>query len=182
MPRGFRCSSPASSTSSFRKWAWRWRKCWSERLHVDFPEAQTCCGQPAFNSGYRDEARTVARHFLKSFGTPNTSWCPPAPAPRWSPITLRSCSRRSPKRSRESTLSETQVWEFSSFLTEVAGSGGRRRAPRRRGDLSRQLPRAARARRSRAAPRRLLAQRARAGTARDGRRPRSAAASAARSP
>ena len=40
-----------------------------ERLgyRVDFPEEQTCCGQPAFNSGYRAEARTVARHFLKTF-------------------------------------------------------------------------------------------------------------------
>jgi L-lactate dehydrogenase complex protein LldE len=34
---------------------------------VDFPEAQTCCGQPAYNSGYRDEARVVARHFLDVF-------------------------------------------------------------------------------------------------------------------
>ena len=34
---------------------------------VDFPAAQTCCGQPAFNSGYRDEARTVAKHFFKAF-------------------------------------------------------------------------------------------------------------------
>ena len=41
-----------------------------ERLgyEVDFPEAQTCCGQPAFNSGYPEEARKVARHFLKVFG------------------------------------------------------------------------------------------------------------------
>ena len=40
-----------------------------ERLgyQIDFPEGQTCCGQPAFNSGYRDEARGVARHFLKVF-------------------------------------------------------------------------------------------------------------------
>src|SRR6185312_12586349 len=40
-----------------------------ERLgyQVDFPEDQTCCGQPAFNSGYRAESRTVARHFLKVF-------------------------------------------------------------------------------------------------------------------
>ena len=36
-------------------------------LTVDFPPAQTCCGQPAFNSGYRDEARTVAKHFFKAF-------------------------------------------------------------------------------------------------------------------
>ena len=40
-----------------------------ERLgyEVDFPPAQTCCGQPAFNSGYPEEARTVARHFLDVF-------------------------------------------------------------------------------------------------------------------
>lgn len=34
---------------------------------VDFPMAQTCCGQPAFNSGYRTEAKTVAKQFLKAF-------------------------------------------------------------------------------------------------------------------
>lgn len=30
-------------------------------VHVRFPSRQTCCGQPAYNSGYRDEARRVAR-------------------------------------------------------------------------------------------------------------------------
>ncbi len=34
---------------------------------VHFDERQTCCGQPAFNSGYRAEAREVARHFLDVF-------------------------------------------------------------------------------------------------------------------
>ncbi|MED4599883.1 (Fe-S)-binding protein [Paenibacillus validus] len=34
---------------------------------VDFPEAQTCCGQPAYNSGYQDEAREVARQFIRAF-------------------------------------------------------------------------------------------------------------------
>jgi L-lactate dehydrogenase complex protein LldE len=40
-----------------------------ERLghEVDYPESQTCCGQPAFNSGYFKEARNVADHFLKTF-------------------------------------------------------------------------------------------------------------------
>src|SRR5215207_4766072 len=36
-------------------------------IPVDFPMGQTCCGQPAFNSGYRAEARTVAEQFLKTF-------------------------------------------------------------------------------------------------------------------
>jgi len=34
---------------------------------VEFPEGQTCCGQPAFNSGYRDEAREVARQWIRAF-------------------------------------------------------------------------------------------------------------------
>ncbi|KPK61915.1 MAG: Fe-S oxidoreductase [Gemmatimonas sp. SG8_38_2] len=34
---------------------------------VLIPEHQTCCGQPAFNNGYRDEARRMARHFLDVF-------------------------------------------------------------------------------------------------------------------
>ncbi|MCL5020786.1 MAG: (Fe-S)-binding protein, partial [Bacteroidetes bacterium] len=29
---------------------------------VVFPENQTCCGQPAYNSGYFDEARLMAMH------------------------------------------------------------------------------------------------------------------------
>ncbi len=34
---------------------------------VDYPEAQTCCGQPAFNSGYWDEARAVAERQMAVF-------------------------------------------------------------------------------------------------------------------
>ena len=34
---------------------------------VDFPEAQTCCGMPLFNSGYHDEARAVAARTLDVF-------------------------------------------------------------------------------------------------------------------
>jgi L-lactate dehydrogenase complex protein LldE len=32
-----------------------------EQIRVVFPPGQTCCGQPAYNSGYREEARRVAR-------------------------------------------------------------------------------------------------------------------------
>src|SRR5438445_9200657 len=36
-------------------------------VEVDFPEAQTCCGQPHFNSGFHDEARALARHTIHTF-------------------------------------------------------------------------------------------------------------------
>lgn len=39
---------------------------------VDFPEAQTCCGQPHFNSGYHDDARELARHTLRTFDNGQT--------------------------------------------------------------------------------------------------------------
>ena len=34
---------------------------------VVFDERQTCCGQPAFNTGYRNEARRLARRFIEIF-------------------------------------------------------------------------------------------------------------------
>ena len=34
---------------------------------VDFDARQTCCGQPAFNTGYRKEARQVAQQFIQLF-------------------------------------------------------------------------------------------------------------------
>jgi len=36
-------------------------------VEVVYPRGQTCCGQPAFNSGFFDEARGVARHFMDVF-------------------------------------------------------------------------------------------------------------------
>src|SRR5215472_9251564 len=39
---------------------------------VDFPAAQTCCGQPHFNSGYHDHARDLARHAIGAFANGQT--------------------------------------------------------------------------------------------------------------
>ncbi len=40
-----------------------------ERLghQVDFPEAQTCCGQMHYNTGYQQDATPLMRHFLRVF-------------------------------------------------------------------------------------------------------------------
>lgn len=35
---------------------------------VEFPEAQTCCGQMHFNTGYQREAVPLVRHFVEVFG------------------------------------------------------------------------------------------------------------------
>jgi len=36
-------------------------------MNVDFPSAQTCCGQAAFNAGLRREARPMAEHTIRVF-------------------------------------------------------------------------------------------------------------------
>jgi L-lactate dehydrogenase complex protein LldE len=36
-------------------------------VKLDFPPEQVCCGQPAFNAGYWEDAREVAKTTLKSF-------------------------------------------------------------------------------------------------------------------
>ncbi len=44
-----------------------WRLLRHQGVDVVFPEAQTCCGQPAYNAGYAAEARRLAEHHLKVF-------------------------------------------------------------------------------------------------------------------
>ena len=36
-------------------------------VRVEFPIGQTCCGQPAFNAGLRDQARPIAEHTIAVF-------------------------------------------------------------------------------------------------------------------
>lgn len=45
---------------------------------VRYNENQTCCGQPAFNAGFRDEARAVCNKFLKDFSGPEIIVTPSA--------------------------------------------------------------------------------------------------------
>lgn len=48
---------------------------------VDFPDAQTCCGQPFFNNGFHPEARELVKRFVQTFEnyeyivTPSGSCC-----------------------------------------------------------------------------------------------------------
>jgi len=48
------------------------------RLNVDvyYPQEQTCCGQPAFNTGYWDEARTLAKRYCEIFAGADAVVCP----------------------------------------------------------------------------------------------------------
>jgi L-lactate dehydrogenase complex protein LldE len=94
-----------------------------ERLgyKVDFPENQTCCGQPAFNSGYRAEARTVARHFIKTFEACERIVVPSGSCTAMVTHHFAELFQKEPDMLARIRDIATRVWEFSTFLTEVAG-------------------------------------------------------------
>src|SRR5580704_6051610 len=88
---------------------------------VDFPEEQTCCGQPAFNSGYRAEARTVARHFLDTFEDSETIVVPSGSCTAMVVHHFAELFTKEPETLARVHALEKRVWEFSTFLTQVAG-------------------------------------------------------------
>jgi L-lactate dehydrogenase complex protein LldE len=88
---------------------------------VDFPENQTCCGQPAFNSGYRAEARTVARHFLNTFESSETIVVPSGSCTAMIVHHFAELFHKEPETLARVHALEKRVWEFSTFLTQVAG-------------------------------------------------------------
>ena len=94
-----------------------------ERLgyQVDFPKAQTCCGQPAFNSGYTEEARKIARHFLDVFRDSETIIVPSGSCTSMISHHFADIFENDPQLLAEAHALEPRVFEFSRFLLEVAG-------------------------------------------------------------
>jgi L-lactate dehydrogenase complex protein LldE len=88
---------------------------------VDFPENQTCCGQPAFNSGYRVEARAVARYFVDTFESCETIVVPSGSCTSMIKHHFAELFGKEPQTLARIHALESRVWEFSTFLTEAAG-------------------------------------------------------------
>src|SRR5581483_6161286 len=88
---------------------------------VDFPEDQTCCGQPAFNSGFRSEARTVARHFLNTFENCEAIVVPSGSCTSMIAHHFAELFHKEPDTLARVQALEQRVWEFSTFLIQVAG-------------------------------------------------------------
>ncbi len=93
-----------------------------DRLGIayEFPKGQTCCGQPAFNSGCRDEAKQVARGFLKAFARCDTIVAPSGSCVemvrRWMPSLFDEGSRER----QDAEQVAARAYEFSQFLVKVA--------------------------------------------------------------
>lgn len=83
---------------------------------VEFREAQTCCGLPAFEAGCASQARDVGSHFLKTFADADYIV---VPSSRCAGMLGRDLPRLLSNDPDAQALS-ARVWEFSRFLLEVA--------------------------------------------------------------
>src|SRR5215471_8796573 len=87
---------------------------------VNFPQDQTCCGQPAFNSGYWDEARPCAERFLRVFREAEYIVCPSGSCATmvrtFYPELLAASALHG-----EVTALVARTYELSEFLVKVAG-------------------------------------------------------------
>lgn len=89
--------------------------------HIDFPSQQTCCGQPAYNSGYQKEAREVAVKFLNDFKNSDYIVCPSGSCTSMIKVFYESLFRGD---SRYAGLYESirnRTYEFTDFLINVLG-------------------------------------------------------------
>jgi L-lactate dehydrogenase complex protein LldE len=86
---------------------------------VDFPEAQTCCGQPAFNTGYWDEARPLAERFVRIFGSAEAVVSPSGSCTTMVKSFYPELLAGTPLHDDAVKLGQ-RVHEFSQFLVNVA--------------------------------------------------------------
>ena len=90
-------------------------------VEVDFPTAQTCCGQPGFNSGYRNEARQVATQFLKAFADAEVIVTPSGSCAAMVRHEYPALFADEPKLRAEAQRMASITWEFSEFIVQGLG-------------------------------------------------------------
>jgi L-lactate dehydrogenase complex protein LldE len=87
---------------------------------VDFPEDQTCCGQPAFNTGYWNDARPCAEHFVTVFKGAEVVVCPSGSCVTmvrkfYADLLVSSRLRE------EALVLSSRTFELAEFLVKMAG-------------------------------------------------------------
>ncbi|MFR9676082.1 (Fe-S)-binding protein [Streptomyces sp. TR06-5] len=100
-----------------------------ERLgvRVDFPAAQTCCGQPQYNTGYRRETEPLVRRTVAAFAGYDHVVAPSASCVAMVRDTYPRIGRAARAEGRGDALAEAaarlvpRVYELSEFLVDVLG-------------------------------------------------------------
>lgn len=94
-----------------------------ERLGVsmDYPDNQTCCGQPAFNSGYRREATKAARRFIDIFENSEAIVCPSGSCVHMVRHHYPELFKDEPGMLVRARMVAEKTFEFTEYLVDVLG-------------------------------------------------------------
>lgn len=90
-------------------------------IEVDFPTGQTCCGQPGFNAGYRNEAKSVAKQFLKVFKDAEVIVMPSGSCSAMVRHEYPTLFKDDKNLASEAKRVASNTWEFSEFIVDGLG-------------------------------------------------------------
>jgi len=88
-------------------------------VEVTFNPAQTCCGQPAFNTGYRQEARAVATRVLDLFDDADYVVAPSGSCTSMVRVFYPELFADDPERLGRCRQLRERFFEFSEFLVNI---------------------------------------------------------------
>src|SRR5437762_6945239 len=88
-------------------------------VEVSFNPAQTCCGQPAFNTGYREEAREVAARVLDLFDEAEYVVAPSGSCTTMMRVFYPELFADDPQRLSQVGRLRGRLFEFSEFLVKI---------------------------------------------------------------
>lgn len=94
-----------------------------DRLDIPlaYPEGQTCCGQPAYNSGYRREAAAAARHFIEIFTDAEAIVCPSGSCVHMVRHHYPELFPDDPAMAERARAVAAKTFEFTQYLVDVLG-------------------------------------------------------------
>ena len=88
-------------------------------VEVTFPGGQTCCGQPAFNAGYRAQAKGAAERFLSVFAGSEPIVTPSGSCAAMVKHNYPELFHDDPRLGPEAQRVAARVYELSQFLVRV---------------------------------------------------------------
>ena len=91
-------------------------------VELCFPEAQTCCGQPAFNAGFQSEARDLAKRFVSIFEKEEYIVAPSGSCTSMVRVFYSDLFKNDPEMLVRTRKLGERTYEFSEFLVKVLGA------------------------------------------------------------
>ncbi|BCJ85495.1 (Fe-S)-binding protein [Effusibacillus dendaii] len=93
----------------------------SQGVEVVFPPDQTCCGQVTFNSGYWEDSKKSAKHFIEVFENEEYIIAPSGSCASMIRLHYPKLFEDEPNWKKRAEQVAERVYEFSEFLVHVLG-------------------------------------------------------------